>query len=63
MDDYNDEIMEEDDRKFGECPRCKQKATLTWFLGMQKGTDRIVSGWVCNKCFEKMRGKEDVNSV
>ena len=59
MNDYDDEIMEEDDRKYGECPKCKKKASLVWFLGRQKGTNQIVSGWVCNECFEKMRKGEN----
>ena len=38
--------------KFGNCPKCKQDAALTWFIGKKKGTDQIVSGWMCRKCFD-----------
>lgn len=44
-------------RKWGVCPWCKQERMLTWFLARQKGTGRIVSGFVCRECFDKaMKG-------
>ena len=40
-------------RKWGVCPWCKQERMLTWFIARQKGTGRIVSGFVCRECFDK----------
>ena len=57
--DY-DSDYEEEKPKFGKCPRCGQEnRSLTWFIAGVKGTDRIVSGWVCNECYRKMKEGDD----
>lgn len=51
--------MSDDAHRFGTCPRCKQEQkVLTWFIACVKGTDRIVSGYVCYDCFNEMERKE-----
>ena len=42
--------------RFGQCPRCHQgNRSLTWFMAGVKGTNQIVSGWMCKECFKEMK--------
>ena len=44
--------------KFDICPVCKQKRMLVWYLATVKGTEKVVSGYMCKDCFDKMQQKE-----
>ena len=58
---YNDEDnapMNDDSRRFGVCPWCKQQKWTEWVLGKVKGSDRLWSGFVCRDCLNKAQ-KED----
>ena len=47
--------MNDDSRKFGVCPWCKQQKWLVWVLGKVKGSDNIWSGFVCVECLKKAK--------
>ena len=59
MEKYDfDYEKENEERRFGKCPRCGQEnRPLTFFLAGHNGS--IVSGWVCNECFKKMKEGDD----
>ena len=47
---------ERNERRFGECPRCKEKAKWLFFYMGMRG-EKLVSGWVCLDCLNDMKGK------
>ena len=47
---------ERNERRFGECPKCKEKAKWLYFYMGMRG-EKLVSGWVCLDCLNEMKRK------
>ena len=46
-------MLGEEEKRFGECPKCKKQKWLHFYMGMRG--EKLVSGWVCLDCLNEMR--------